>query len=190
MVKKLRIIFFSLMLLVLLVSCAPGAGTFGGFDIQAEPVLSEVVTRPIQYYDEGELGPLHAFSVLVPEEWVGEFDTTFDRNQVTFNFLRPNGIRAPIFSIQALSYAQFWEQNGSYPSQFENLGVSGNTYFIYNLPIDAYYSGLPDEEFDLLSAVVPEVLVSFQAAEIESSDALLTGETIPPVFDAAIIDDE
>lgn len=150
---------------VLLTGCGPRALT-GNFEFLAvEDVESAVVVRPIRYVDGYNSGPIYNFSITVPEGWVDRFETENTGNSVTFNFI-PNperNVRAPIFSIEALSEAQYWEQIGSYPGDYENIVNTADTYFIYHLPLTSYFSGLDDEEFAAFAEAVPAIIDSFAA---------------------------
>ncbi|NDJ62591.1 MAG: hypothetical protein GYB67_15795 [Chloroflexi bacterium] len=171
--KNYIIIGVSLALLVLLVGCGPGTAAFGGLRSEAEAIDSATVIRTVRYFDEGALGPEYAFSVTVPEEWVGQFETSNNGHVVTFNFITERDRRAPIFTIQALSFQQFWEQNGSYPSGFYNLAATPDTYFIYTSSLDAYHSGLPAEQYAELRAPVAEIITTFDAVDADEALSLM-----------------
>jgi hypothetical protein len=102
----------------------------------------------------------------VPADWVGQFETVNEGNTLVFNYITENDRRAPIFFIEALSRPQYWEQIGSYPGQYTNLVNTFDTYIIYHLPIDAYYSGLPRVEFEALAEDVPDIVASIQTEAV------------------------
>jgi len=143
MVTNVRLIV-SIMLLSGMLMLLAGCGrAFGSFEPVAEPVDDATVVRPIQYLEGLEDGPLYEVAITLPEEWVGRFVTRNNGNVIHFDYVTESERQAPIFSIEALSEAQFWEQIGSYPGQQTNIVNTPDTYFIYHLPIDSWYSGLP-----------------------------------------------
>ena len=112
------------------------------------------VVSTLQYLDGLTEGPLYQVTVTLPDSWVGKIATRNVGNIVYFDYAENNG---PLFSIQALSRAQFWKQ-GAYPGEFTNVANTKDTYFVHYQPIDAFYSGLPKETFTALSAEVPAIL--------------------------------
>lgn len=127
------------------------------------PVDNETVVIPVQFIDGIEVGPLYNMSVNVPQDWVGKFQSRNVGNKVYFDYITPSGNTAPIFFIEALSPSQYWDQNGAHPTSYINLINRGDTFFVYYLPIDAYYSGLPKQEFEAFAAAVPGIVSSFAA---------------------------
>lgn len=129
---------------------------------EVSAVQSAEVTSQLQFHDRLDRGPAYNVTVTVPDSWVGNFEVRNVGNVVYFDYT--GGDRsAEIFSIEALSPAQYWKASGSQPNSHTNLKNLGDTYFVYHLPIDAFYSGLPDAEFDELAAAVANVVVSFSA---------------------------
>lgn len=112
------------------------------------------VVSTVQYFDGLTEGPLYQVTVTLPDSLVGKIATRNIGNIVYFDYAEGN---APLFSIQALSRAQFWKQ-GAYPGEFTNVATTKDTYFVHYQPIDAFYSGLPKETFAALSAEVPNIL--------------------------------
>lgn len=151
-------------LLVLLVLMVIGLSGCGGSFLQNEtaPINSETVTAQLQYADGAEVGPLYNVEVVVPSAWVGQFETRNIGNKLYFEYVSDAGV-AEIFFIEALSSSQYWDQNGPHPGSYTNIVNRGDTYFIYYLPIDAYYSGLSEEEFLSFSEAVPGIVESFTA---------------------------
>lgn len=125
------------------------------------PVDNQTVAIPLQFIDGIEVGPVYNMTVNVPQEWVGQFKSRSVGNKVYFDYITPAGASAPIFFIEALSPSQYWDQNGAHPTSYINIINRGDTFFVYYLPIDAYYSGLPKQEFDAFAAAVPGVISSF-----------------------------
>lgn len=161
MKTHIRPILLGLALTLLLASCRGGA--FGGFTKQTEPITQATISRTVRYYDQGQAGPSYTITVTVPEAWVNRSSTTSDGSLITFNFITPNGRAAPIFTLHTLSLGQFWEQNGSEPTRYQNIAATGETYFVYNVPVDAFYSGLSDADYDALADAVPGIIASFSA---------------------------
>lgn len=161
MAKQSRfIILMVLCTFVLLVSTACG-GAFTNVDPVVSSVTEATVQHTIQYVDGFNEGPLYQFTLTLPEDWVGNIATRSEGNVVYFDAVESNGL---LFYIEALSEAQFWKQS-SYPGEYTNIATTpDNTFFIYHLPIDAYYSGLPVETFEALSADVPAVISTFTVA--------------------------
>jgi len=168
-------------LLFAISGCGYRAFTEPGLDYEA--VDATTITRTLQYFDEQNEGPVYNVSFTVPEAWVGEFETRALGNGISFEFVQaleveedeePEFRYAPIFTVEALSSPQYWKQVGSYPEQFVNIKFTADTYFIYNLPIDAFYSGLPDDEFDEFAAAVPEIIASFEVERVGDSSASLS----------------
>lgn len=150
-----------------LVGC--GSRAFGGFGVNVEAIDQPDLVRTIQYLDDENIGPLYDISFTVPESWVGLFETSNYRNSIVFEYVIPpqdeDGFarRSPIFYVEALSNAQYWEQIGSYPGQYVNIVNTGDTYVIYHMPIEAYYSGLSEAEFEAFAAEVPAIVASIVA---------------------------
>lgn len=179
MTKHLRWVVIG-MLLLALVGCRQHS--FGGFGNESIRLDDTVLTRSLQYLDNDEEGPMYTLSFTVPEAWVGEFVTINTGNQISFEYIvqeenedeNLRELRAPIFTVDALSNAQYWEQIGSYPGIYKNILNTADTYFIYQLPIDSFYSGLSDEDFEAFAEQVPGVIASF-GAEREGQGALSNG---------------
>lgn len=148
------------LLLLTLVGCGRA------YSVSAEdvaPVDSAEVTRTLQFLDGLEEGPQYTVSLTVPDAWVGNFQTRTAGNVLYFDYTREDDLAAPIFSIEALSPAQYWQASGSYPAYQTNLVNKGDTFFVYTLPIDDYYSGLAEEALKDLSIRVPAVVRTFDA---------------------------
>ena len=157
MTKQLR-----LMVLVALALIFTGCtGSFGDYPTTTEEVTEANLVRSLQFIDDDQLGPIYSFSLAIPDEWVGQLQTRNDGNTIYFDYMTEYGA-APIFFIEALSVSQFWEQVGGYPGIYEDIQWTRDTYFIYHLPRDAYYSGLSKDLYQVLAAQVPGVITSFQ----------------------------
>lgn len=165
MANQFRIIVMAVVLAMSLASCAGGA--FGGFPQSPMDITETNVVRTIRYFDEGTLGPQYEVSFTVPESWVGSFETSQSGSVMAFDLIAENGRRSRIFQIDALSRQQFWEQNGSYPTQYSNILNTWDTYFIYYVPIEAFYSGLSQAEYDAITAEIPNIIDSFIAEEMQ-----------------------
>lgn len=127
------------------------------------PVDNQTFATQLQFIDGIKVGPLYNTTVNVPQEWVGRFRVRSLGNKLYFDYITESGSSAPIFFIEALSKSQFWQQNGAHPDSYVNIINRGDTFFIYYLPIDVYYSGLPKQEFTALAEAVPGVISSFTA---------------------------
>jgi len=160
--------------LLALVGCS-GSAIAGPKEVSV--IEETTLVRQLQYVDGQTEGPMYNLSVTVPEEWVGQFETNIRGNRMTFEFIvehdddedveadleneEDTRIRASVFFVEALSSGQYWEQVGSYPGDYYNLKFTADTYFIYHLPIDSYYSGLSDEEYAAFAAEIPGIAQSF-----------------------------
>lgn len=158
MQRTARVVIALGLMLGLLTGCGRA---FGAFQIVEEPVTQTEVTGPLRFAEGLETGPVYEFSMVVPEEWVSRFVVRNNGNTATFVYMQSPDRPAPIFTVQALSARQFWEQVGSYPGQYQDLIFTGDTYFIYSLPLDAFYSGLPREEYAALAEQVRAAVTSF-----------------------------
>lgn len=158
-------------------------------ELAYEPVDSNEVVRTIQYLDGQTEGPLYNISLTVPDGWVGTFETrNLGGAAYSFEFMQELEVDeddedlepedmfryAPIFTVEALSRPQYWEQSGSYPEQYVNVKFTADTYFIYSVLPDAYYSGLPDDEYAEFTAAIPEIMASFNAERVDADGAILT----------------
>lgn len=143
--------------LLLLAGCGQG---YRGLDV--EPVSGSTVTTTLAYLDGLDEGPAYTVTMNVPENWVGKFETQNLGNSVYF-FYTEESAPARVFAVEALSPKQYWASSGSYPNSHTNIVNRGDTYFVYYLPIDAYYSGLDDTLFMTLTAEVPAIIASFAA---------------------------
>lgn len=159
MSSKSRVVLFTV-LVVVLVMVTGCAGAFLGLEVSE--VDDTAVTIPMQYLQGPEEGPLYNVSLNVPSDWVGNFRVRSVGNVAYFEYTGASGEPAFIFSIDALSDEQYWKQSGSYPGSYQNIVNQGETYFIYHLPIDVYYSGLSETDFAAFTAEVPTVIESFQ----------------------------
>jgi hypothetical protein len=162
----------SLMGLLLLSGC--GGAAFAGFAIQTTDVTEPTVQQEVRAFEQGMVGPQYVFAVEVPEAWVDNFRLTNNGSTVTFNFVTDRGRTAPIFRIEALTRGQYWEQQGSYPSAFNNIVSQDDTYFIYYAPLDEYYSGLPEAEFLALRDEIPGIIATFRAERIENGTGMMS----------------
>lgn len=161
MLVKSRFIIFLVVIILLLTGCA-------GMTV-SEPIAavdSETVTKQLQYVDGIKIGPLYNTSVTVPAEWIDNFETRSEGNTLYFDYITESGTPAQIFFIEALSPLQYWKQAGAHPGSYINLVNRGDTFFIYYLPIDNYYSGLSSEEFMPFAEAVPEIVASFTAEKV------------------------
>lgn len=165
MVKKIRISLLYVLLAGLLVGC--GAGAFGGVPTVREDIDSTQVVRNVRFFDEGDIGNLYEVSLTVPDTWVGDFETVTDFNTITFRLKQNVGRNATIFTIHALSRQQFWEQNGSYPTQYSNIANRVDTYFVYYAPLENFYTGLSEAEFQALRSQIDAIIATFDAVAIE-----------------------
>lgn len=152
----------TLLCAALLAGCAQTVGSFGS---EITAVSDTVVPRSLQYIDGLDAGPQYSFTITVPEGWTERYVTRDTGNILYFEYETETGRRAPIFRIEALSRPQFWQQQGSYPGQHGTLQSTRDTYFLYYVPIDAVYSGLPAEEFEALAAEVPDVMTTFEVTD-------------------------
>lgn len=161
----MKVVLLSLLTLVL-AGCGT-ARTFGDFGLTIENIDSNEVVRTVRYLDGDEAGPDYEVSFMVPDTWVGNFETRMDGNSIAFDFIFEDNRRASIFFIDALSEAQYWAQIGSYPGLYENLYSDNNTFFVYHLPDDSYYSGLSADEYERLRAEASNVAVSLEAVRVD-----------------------
>lgn len=167
MVMNTRL-FVPLVLAMSMLMLVTGCGrSFSSVEPTLELVEDPTVVRPLQYQEGLEEGKLYAVEITLPEEWVGQFVTRNTGNVVHFDYVTESDYRAPIFSIEALSRAQFWEQQGSYPGQQTNILSTPDTYFVYHLPIDAWYSGLPEAEFEALAEIVPSLIATVDVMPVQ-----------------------
>jgi hypothetical protein len=162
MATKYRFVFLGLIVLLTMVGCSGGIGRA----VTVEPVDAVTLVRELQFTDGQEEGPMYLVSVTVPDSWIGRFETSIQGNRIAFEFQVDEERRASIFYIDALSRSQYWEQIGSYPGPYQNIVFTSDTYFIYSVPIYAYYSGLPDDEFQAFADAVPQIVSTFDAVRV------------------------
>lgn len=153
MFLKIRFLLLGIALFIL-VGCGGGP-----VEPQISPVDSNTVTTTMFYRDRLEAGPVYNVSITLPDEWVGQFQLRNRENVIFFDYVGESDKASPIFSIEALSSYQYWKQSG-YPGYYTNIVNKGDTYFVYHLPIDPYYSGLAEETFVTFSTAVPEIIQS------------------------------
>lgn len=170
MEKQHRFVILSLVLALMVAGCAGGA--FGSFRPDESLVEDTNFTQTMQWFRNGTLGPMYEIALELPEEWVENFTVTTTPSRVEFNFINERGDESPIFTIEALNDEQYWSQNGSYPQEYVNVKNTRDTFFIYNVPRIAFYSGLSQEEFESLAMLVPDIMTTFSATLSEDSDAL------------------
>ncbi len=85
-------------------------------------------------YTEGiSEGPSYTIGLTLPDEWIDNFVAFDTVNVVYFDYVNEEGQRFPIFSIEALSAEQYWQQQGSYPAQRVSLRSTPDTYFVYHV---------------------------------------------------------
>lgn len=151
---------------VLILLLMAGCANLSSSPAQSAEINSNNVSSTLQYRDQSGQGPLHSVMVTVPDNWVGSFTTRNVGNVVYFDYTGGEH-PAEIFSIEALSPDQYWKASGAQPNSHTNLRNVGDTFFVYHLPIDAYYSGLPEDEFAELSAEALDVVLSFSSESLE-----------------------
>lgn len=161
--KRISILFLSLAMLAL-VGC--GSRSFGNLSVQTEPVETTTITRTVQFVESGWLGPQYRITLTVPTEWVGRFQTRNRGNSVVFEFVNERGRASPIFSLDALSVSQYWEQVGNLPGDYNSIINTADTYIVYHLPITAFYSGLPPAQFQSLADAVPGIIQSVSVTRV------------------------
>lgn len=162
--RFLQLGLLTTVVLLLLTGCGR---SFGSFEPVAAPVTDPVVAGTMQYLVRLEEGPLYNFTLTLPDEWLGQITTRNGGNVVFFDYIGASGEAVPFFSIEALSEEQLWKQEGGYPAYRSSIVNTVDTYFVYHLPIDAYYSGLPEEEFQGLAAAVPTLMTSFAVTPVQ-----------------------
>lgn len=160
---KSRLIRLGLLATVLLLLLAGCGRSFSSLEPVSAPVTDTVVAGTMQYLVRLDEGPLYNFTLNVPAEWVGKVNTRNSGNVVYFEYLNEGSSAIPLFSIEALSEEQLWKQEGGYPAYRSSILNTVDTYFVYHLPIDAYYSGVTEERYAELVAGVPELMPSFTA---------------------------
>lgn len=167
MSQKYRLLVFVLVLLIASTGCSQYS--FGGPESRVESIDDIHVVRSMRYFDENTEGPEYTVSVVVPDGWVDEFETLNKGNSLAFRYLKDDDDIAgsPIFYLELLSNNQYWEQIGGFPGQFVTVLNTADTYFIYRLPPDAFYSGLQEEDFDAIAALVPEIMSSLIVARVD-----------------------
>jgi hypothetical protein len=155
---------FRLVVLGLLLLATTSCGrAFGSYEPSTTPVDQQELVLPLRYLDSHNVGPEYTVRLTVPAEWVGQFVADNNGNEVSFDYTQGAGGKAPIFTISALSEQQYWEQIGSYPGIYKSVLSTGETYFIYFLPRDAFHSGLPAETYAALAEQVPGIITTFEA---------------------------
>jgi hypothetical protein len=157
-VRSTRFAVGLLLIALLLGGCGQSIASFG---LESVPVDSASVTQTLRYVEGIKEGPLYEVGLTLPEDWVGNFVTSTAGNTVYYQFVDESGRRYPIFSIEALSEEQFWQQQGSYPAQRVSLRNTPDTFFVYHVLEDAFHSGLPKADFQALAEQVPGVMSSF-----------------------------
>ncbi len=158
-ISQLIVLFGLSMAMVLLVGCAGGFG-----ESETIPVSSSVVETSMQYVEGPNLGPGYDVTLNVPDDWVDKFEIRNISNRIYFDYLGDGGAQpAQIFFIDALSPSQYWGQSGSFPGSYGSIVNKGDTIFVYYLPVDSYYSSLPEKEFIAFSESVPGIVESFFA---------------------------
>jgi hypothetical protein len=161
--RRFSLLFLSLAMLAL-VGC--GSRSFGSLSVQTEPIETATITRTLQFIESNRLGPVYRISLTVPDEWVGRSQTRNRGNSLVFEFLNERGRSAPIFSLDALSNAQYWEQIGNLPGDYNSIINTADTYIVYHLPITAFYSGLPAAQFQALAEAVPGIIQSISVTRL------------------------
>ncbi|MCA9969857.1 MAG: hypothetical protein KC425_06560 [Anaerolineales bacterium] len=159
--KSRLVLVFMLLLVLALSGCA---GAFVKSEVQS--IASQNFTATLGYVDGSETGPQYNISMAVPEDWVDELEVENLGN--VLNFRTPiGGDGAYVFSIEALSAEQYWQASGSFPASQVNIVNLGDTFFVYHLPVDTFYSGLENVQFEALATAVPQVIASFAAEEAQ-----------------------
>lgn len=162
MATQYRFIIISVTALLLLVGC----GSVGRGELVIETVEDQTINTQLRFLDGQDQGPVYNVSLAVPEDWVGEFVTRQQDNTITFRYMIDEMRRATIFTVEALSQSQYWEQIGSYPTPFVNIVFTADTYFIYHMPIYEYYTGLSEDEFQIFADEVPGIVDTFVAERV------------------------
>lgn len=126
------------------------------------PVQGGAISSSLQFYEGLEAGPSYDVSLDLPASWQGDFQTRNTGNALYVEHLGTGQGKA-LFWIEALSPQQYWQSSGGYPNSHTNIVNKGDTYFVYHMPIDSYYTGLSEDEFATFSAVVPDIVSTFVA---------------------------
>ncbi len=170
--------FMILILIALFALAGCSEYTFGGPGSEVELIENERVEFELRYLDNNDEGPRYDVALTLPDEWVGSMETLNRGNSVTFRYLdddqEDDEEGEPLFYIEALSNAQYWEQIGSYPGQFYSFKNTSDTYFIYHFPIDPYYSGLEEAQFDAFVDMLPDVFASAEVNRIQEDAPLVS----------------
>ncbi len=165
MLNKSRVIILLVVAALAALALTGCAGV--GSTNSVTPVDNQNFATQLQFIDGIKVGPKYNAAVSLPQDWVGKFKVRSEGNKLYFDYITASGSSAPIFFIEALSKSQYWQQNGAHPGSYTNIINRGDTYFIYHLPIDSYYSGLPKQEFGALAEAVPGIISSFTAEAAE-----------------------
>lgn len=153
-----RLPFFVLVLtLALLTGCAVSSSN------NVTESLSNDFTTTLRYADQAERGPVYDVSLTLPDKWVDTFTVRNRGNAIVFDPIDQFNQQSQLLTIEALSMDQYWKMSGAYPNSHSNIINLGDTYFVYYLAIDEFYSGMSEEEMADFSADVPAIVASFVA---------------------------
>jgi hypothetical protein len=130
---------------------------------EREAINSTELNTTLQFFDRFDDGPVYDVSMTLPADWVGEYELRNQGNAIYFDRVDQFNQQTQVLSIEALSADQYWKMSGSYPNSHTNIVNKGDTYFVYYLPIDSYYTGMSEEEMAAFSASVPALIDSFVA---------------------------
>lgn len=155
---KTRLTIFVLALaMVFLTGCAVSSSN----NMREE--LSTDYSTTLRYADQAERGPTYDVSLTLPSEWVDRFTVRNRGNAIVFDPVDQFNNQSQVLTIEALSMDQYWKMSGSYPNSHTNLINKGDTYFVYYVPIDPFYTGVSEEEMAEFMADIPAILETFEA---------------------------
>jgi hypothetical protein len=157
--RKVRFSFLVLVMVVFITLTTACGGAF--LQNEVATIDSPTVSANLKYVEGANIGPAYDMSVTVPDSWVNNLEVQNVGNKLYFNLIQDVGASTQLFFIEALSENQYWDQAGAHPGSYVPIINQGDTYFIYHLPIDEYYSRLSAEELAAYSAAIPEVIASF-----------------------------
>lgn len=162
--RLMRLGLLATLLVLLLAGCGR---SFGSFEPVAAPVTDKVVTGTLQYLLRLDEGPQYNFTMTLPDAWVGKIAMRNSGNVLFFDYLNDAGDPVPFFTIEALSEEQLWKQEGGYPGYRSSIINTVDTYFLYHLPVDAYYSGLPKDSYKSLADGVASTVNTFAVTRVQ-----------------------
>ncbi len=126
------------------------------------PIFPGAQGVPLQGQISAPDGRMFDYSLIVPQEWAGKYETRLEGGVLFFDYIGDPSMRHALFSIAALTESQWQEVQAEIGHGSGLISVDGIV-FSYNTALDNPFVGSHGDEFQQLAAQLMEIVTTFVA---------------------------